>query len=50
MPPLRERPGDIVPIAERLLVDVAAELGLPSSPFDDAATSPRTTAPSAPAA
>ena len=26
MPPLRERPGDIVPIAERILVDAAAEL------------------------
>ena len=26
MPPLRERPGDIVPIAERRLADVAAEL------------------------
>jgi two-component system response regulator HupR/HoxA len=35
MPPLRERPGDIVPIAERLLVDVAAELGLPAAAFDD---------------
>jgi two-component system response regulator HupR/HoxA len=35
MPPLRERPGDIVPIAERLLADVAAELGLPPAGFDD---------------
>ena len=35
MPPLRERPGDIVPIAERLLADVAAELGLPAAAFDE---------------
>ena len=35
MPPLRERPGDIVPIADHLLADVAAELGLPPSSFDD---------------
>jgi two-component system, NtrC family, response regulator HupR/HoxA len=35
MPPLRERPGDIVPIAQRLLADVAAELGLPPAQFDD---------------
>ncbi len=35
MPPLRERPGDIVPIAERLLADVAAELSLPPPRFDD---------------
>ena len=35
MPPLRERPGDIVPIAERLLVDVATELALPAAAFDD---------------
>ncbi len=35
MPPLRERPGDIVPIAQRLLTDVAAELGLPPAQFDD---------------
>ncbi|WP_298828616.1 sigma-54 dependent transcriptional regulator [uncultured Piscinibacter sp.] len=35
MPPLRERPGDIVPIAERLLADVAGELALPVSSFDD---------------
>ncbi len=35
MPPLRERPGDIVPIAERLLADVAVELGLPPARFDD---------------
>jgi two-component system, NtrC family, response regulator HupR/HoxA len=27
MPPLRERPGDIAPIARRLLADVGAELG-----------------------
>lgn len=35
MPPLRERPGDIVPIAQRLLADVSAELGLPPKQFDD---------------
>jgi len=35
MPPLRERPGDVVPIAERLLADVAQELGRPSARFDD---------------
>ncbi|TXC66647.1 sigma-54-dependent Fis family transcriptional regulator [Piscinibacter aquaticus] len=35
MPPLRERPGDIVPIAQQLLADVAAELGLPPARFDD---------------
>ena len=35
MPPLRARPGDIVPIAERLLIDVAAELALPAAAFDD---------------
>ena len=35
MPPLRERPGDIVPLAERLLADAATELALPPVPFDD---------------
>ncbi|MBL0088671.1 MAG: sigma-54-dependent Fis family transcriptional regulator [Ideonella sp.] len=35
MPPLRERPGDVVPIAERVLADVAQELGRPSARFDD---------------
>jgi len=35
VPPLRQRPGDIVPIAERLLLDVCAELGLPPTRFDD---------------
>ncbi len=35
MPPLRERPGDIVPIAERLLADVAAELGRPVDGLQD---------------
>jgi len=29
VPPLRERPGDIAPIAQRLLQDVSAELGRP---------------------
>ncbi|OYU98404.1 MAG: sigma-54-dependent Fis family transcriptional regulator, partial [Burkholderiales bacterium PBB5] len=37
MPALRERPGDIEPIAERLLQDVAGELGRPPAAFDDAA-------------
>ena len=35
MPPLRERPGDIVPLAERLLADAAAALGVPAAAFDD---------------
>jgi two-component system, NtrC family, response regulator HupR/HoxA len=35
MPPLRERPGDIVPIAEQLLKDVAAELRRPVAGFAD---------------
>jgi len=35
MPPLRERPGDIVPIAERLLDTVAQELGRTGARFDD---------------
>jgi two-component system response regulator HupR/HoxA len=35
MPPLRERPGDIVPIAERLLDAVAQELGRAGAGFDD---------------
>ncbi len=35
MPPLRERPGDLVPIAEALLADVCRELGLPAASFDD---------------
>ena len=35
MPALRERPGDIAPIAERLLADVCRELGLPAAHFDD---------------
>ncbi|MCP5284103.1 MAG: sigma-54-dependent Fis family transcriptional regulator [Burkholderiaceae bacterium] len=35
MPPLRERPGDIVPLAERLLADAATELGLPPARFDE---------------
>jgi two-component system response regulator HupR/HoxA len=34
LPPLRERPGDIVPLAERVLADAAAELGLPQAAFD----------------
>ena len=35
IPSLRERPGDIVPLAERLLADAATELALPQVPFDD---------------
>jgi two-component system response regulator HupR/HoxA len=35
MPPLRERPADILPIAEQLLADVAMELGRPAPAFDD---------------
>ncbi len=35
MPPLRERPGDIVPLAERLLADAATELRLPTTAFDE---------------
>ncbi len=35
MPALRERPGDIVPIAERLAVDVAGELGHTRVALDD---------------
>ncbi len=35
MPPLRERPGDIVPIAQRLLADAAVELGVSGARFDD---------------
>jgi len=35
MPPLRERPGDIVPIADRLLAAVGHELGRPPASFDD---------------
>jgi len=35
MPSLRERPGDIVPIAQHVLADVCRELGLPAAPFDD---------------
>ncbi|MDT7833613.1 sigma-54-dependent transcriptional regulator [Aquabacterium sp. OR-4] len=35
MPPLRQRPGDIAPIAERVLADVCRELGLPAARFDD---------------
>ncbi len=35
MPPLRERPGDIVPLAERLLVDAATELALPQARFEE---------------
>ena len=34
MPALRERPGDIVPIAERLALNVAAELGRPPATLD----------------
>lgn len=35
VPPLRERAGDIAPIAERLLRDVGAELGRPGMRFAD---------------
>ncbi|WP_326542914.1 sigma-54-dependent transcriptional regulator [Pseudorhodoferax sp.] len=35
MPPLRQRPGDIVPLAERLLDAAATELALPQARFDD---------------
>jgi two-component system response regulator HupR/HoxA len=35
MPPLRERPGDVVPIAQALLADVCRDLGLPAAHFDD---------------
>lgn len=37
VPPLRERPGDIVPIAERVLREVAAELGRDGMRFSSAA-------------
>lgn len=33
MPPLRERPADIVPIAEALLVQASQEMGLPARHF-----------------
>ncbi|MDL2355017.1 MAG: sigma-54 dependent transcriptional regulator [Pseudomonadota bacterium] len=33
MPPLRERPADIMPIAEALLLQAAGELGLPARAF-----------------
>ncbi|MBL8324071.1 MAG: sigma-54-dependent Fis family transcriptional regulator [Rubrivivax sp.] len=35
MPPLRERPGDVVPLAEALLADVCRELGVAAARFDD---------------
>ena len=35
MPPLRERAGDIVPLAERLLADASAELAVPATHFDE---------------
>ncbi len=35
MPPLRERPGDVLPIAEHVLADVCRELALPPARFDD---------------
>ncbi|GCL62527.1 sigma-54-dependent transcriptional regulator [Pseudaquabacterium pictum] len=35
VPPLRERPGDIAPIARRLLQDVGAELGRPGLQLAD---------------
>ncbi|MCK6424169.1 MAG: sigma-54 dependent transcriptional regulator [Burkholderiaceae bacterium] len=37
MPPLRERAGDIAPIARRLLAEVGRELGRPDMAFDDEA-------------
>ncbi|WP_088278965.1 sigma-54 dependent transcriptional regulator [Ideonella sp. A 288] len=35
MPPLRERPGDVLPIAEHVLADVCRELGVLPARFDD---------------
>ncbi len=35
VPPLRERPADIAPVAQRIAVDVAAELGLAAVPLPD---------------
>ncbi|MCB1983316.1 MAG: sigma-54-dependent Fis family transcriptional regulator, partial [Rhodoferax sp.] len=35
MPPLRERAGDVAPIARRLLAEVGAELGRAGQDFDD---------------
>jgi two-component system response regulator HupR/HoxA len=35
MPPLRQRPGDLLPIAEHVLADVCRELGRPPCGFDD---------------
>ena len=35
VPPLRERPGDIAPIARRLVADVGAELGRPKAQLAD---------------
>ncbi|MBL8331417.1 MAG: sigma-54-dependent Fis family transcriptional regulator [Rubrivivax sp.] len=35
MPPLRERPGDVLPVAEHLLADVCRELSLPPAHFDE---------------
>ncbi len=35
MPPLRKRPGDVLPIAEQLLIEVANELGRPVPALDD---------------
>lgn len=37
MPPLRERPGDVVPIAQALLTQALTELGLPQRFFSAAA-------------
>jgi len=37
MPPLRERPGDIAPIAQRLVGEVGAELGRPRVALSDEA-------------
>jgi two-component system, NtrC family, response regulator HupR/HoxA len=35
IPPLRERPGDVLPIAEHLLAEACRELALPAAAFGD---------------
>jgi two-component system response regulator FlrC len=37
LPPLRERPGDVAPLAERLLARIARQLGRPAFRLDDGA-------------